>query len=193
MDALERLYGEPFGPCAGQGDRPHHRALSRLHRSGAVLRAGVRRPRRARLLAARRSRRASCGSPTRRRCSSRTGAATTASTRLRNIIRDPRVALLFLIPGCGETIRVNRPRRDLDRSGAGAKLRHRRQDAAHGDRRHGRAHLLSVRQGDRALEAVGRVAPCRAQEPAERRHDPRRSHRAARWAARSTTAPRPSG
>ena len=27
--------------------------------------------------------------------------------RLRNLIRDPRIALLFLIPGCGETIRVN--------------------------------------------------------------------------------------
>jgi PPOX class probable FMN-dependent enzyme len=26
---------------------------------------------------------------------------------LRNLIDDPRVALLFLIPGCGETIRVN--------------------------------------------------------------------------------------
>ena len=26
---------------------------------------------------------------------------------LRNILTDPRVALLFLIPGCGETIRVN--------------------------------------------------------------------------------------
>jgi uncharacterized protein len=26
---------------------------------------------------------------------------------LRNILHDPRVALLFLIPGCGETIRVN--------------------------------------------------------------------------------------
>jgi len=26
---------------------------------------------------------------------------------LRNILSDPRVALLFLIPGCGETIRVN--------------------------------------------------------------------------------------
>jgi hypothetical protein len=26
---------------------------------------------------------------------------------LRNLIEDPRVALLFLIPGCGETIRVN--------------------------------------------------------------------------------------
>src|SRR6201986_3268282 len=26
---------------------------------------------------------------------------------LRNIVRDPRVALLFLIPGCGNTLRVN--------------------------------------------------------------------------------------
>ena len=26
---------------------------------------------------------------------------------LRNLIRDPRISLLFLIPGCGETIRVN--------------------------------------------------------------------------------------
>jgi len=25
----------------------------------------------------------------------------------RNIVRDPRIALLFLIPGCGETLRVN--------------------------------------------------------------------------------------
>src|ERR1700739_3025598 len=26
---------------------------------------------------------------------------------LRNVVRDPRVALLFLIPGCGNTLRVN--------------------------------------------------------------------------------------
>ncbi len=36
-----------------------------------------------------------------------TGAATTASTRCATSSHDPRVALLFLIPGCGETIRVN--------------------------------------------------------------------------------------
>ena len=49
-----------------------------------------------------------------------------------------------------------------------------------------------MRQGDRALEAVGRVAPCRSQEPAERRHDPRRAHRGQDGRRRSTTAPRPS-
>ena len=48
-----------------------------------------------------------------------------------------------------------RPRRDLDRSGAARELRRRRQGAARGDRRHGRPRLLPVRQGDRALEAVG--------------------------------------
>ena len=74
---------------------------------------------------------------------------------LRNIVHDPRVALLFLIPGCGETIRVHRPGGDLRRSGAGAELRHRRQGAEHGARGDGRARLLPVRQGDRALEAVG--------------------------------------
>jgi hypothetical protein len=41
---------------------------------------------------------------TRRRCSFPTAAATTDS--LRNIVHDPRVALLLLIPGVGETMRV---------------------------------------------------------------------------------------
>ncbi len=34
----------------------------------------------------------------------------------RNIVRDPRVSLLFLIPGVGETPARQRPRVDLDRS-----------------------------------------------------------------------------
>ncbi len=33
--------------------------------------------------------------------------ATTASDSLRNIVSDPRVGLLFLIPGTGEALRVN--------------------------------------------------------------------------------------
>ena len=32
---------------------------------------------------------------------------------LRNLLGDPRVSLLFLIPGCGETHQGQRPRRDL--------------------------------------------------------------------------------
>src|SRR5262249_41675752 len=49
---------------------------------------------------------ASCAWPMKRRCSFPTGAATTASIHYAIIISDPRVALLFLIPGVGETIRV---------------------------------------------------------------------------------------
>ena len=46
---------------------------------------------------------------------------------MRNIVHDPRVALLFLIPGCSETHPRDGPRRDLGRSGAGAAIRHGRQ------------------------------------------------------------------
>ncbi len=48
----------------------------------------------------------------------------------RNIVRDPRIGLLFLIPGVGETLARQRPRVDLDRSRADAKLRGQRQVAA---------------------------------------------------------------
>ena len=41
---------------------------------------------------------------------------------LRNIVRDPRVALLFLIPGSGNTLRVNGRAHLIDRSG-GARRR----------------------------------------------------------------------
>ena len=40
---------------------------------------------------------------------------------LRNIVRDPRVSLLFLVPGVGETIRVIGRAAHLDRSGAAAR------------------------------------------------------------------------
>ncbi len=42
---------------------------------------------------------------------------------LRNLIHDPRVALLFLIPGVSETLRIASESHDLDRSGAVRKLR----------------------------------------------------------------------
>ena len=50
--------------------------------------------------------------------SSPTAAATTASTACATSSRDPRISLLFLIPGVGETMRVNGRADDLDRSGA---------------------------------------------------------------------------
>ena len=50
---------------------------------------------------------ASCASSTTRRSPFPTGRATTGIDGFRNIVRDPRIALLFLIPGVGETLRVN--------------------------------------------------------------------------------------
>ena len=86
----------------------------------------------------------------------------------RNILRDPRIALLFLIPGVGETLRVNGRAVDLDRSRTDAKLRGQRQAAALRAHRAHRDHLLPLLEGDRALEAVGRGDQDRPQEPAVR-------------------------
>ena len=48
---------------------------------------------------------------------------------LRNLVRDPRISLLFLIPGVGETMRINGPRKNFDRSQAHRNLRDERQAA----------------------------------------------------------------
>ena len=93
---------------------------------------------------------------------------------LRNILHDPRVALLFLIPGCGETIRVNgRAKISIDPALTGSFVvdgkTPRTVIVVAVDRIY-----LSMRQGDRALEAVGCDAPCGSQEPAERGSHPRR-------------------
>ena len=89
----------------GEGDRPHHAGLSQADRGGAVLCAGLVGAGRARLLAARRSQRlrARAGREDAARPDRR---GNNRIDTLRNIIHDPRVALLFLIPGCSETIRV---------------------------------------------------------------------------------------
>ena len=106
---------------------------------------------------------------------------------LRNLVTDPRVALIFLIPGVSETHPRHGPRHHLDRSGAVRELRHAGQGAAlrAGDR--GRAGVLPVRQGDRALQAVGPGDPGRARDACRppARSWPRSA--AARSAATSTT------
>ena len=99
---------------------------------------------------------------------------------LRNIVRDPRVSLLFLIPGVRRDVPHHRPREHLDHPCAARGLRLRRQDAARGDHRRCRARLLPVLQGDHPLQAVGGGHQGRPREPAEQRHDPRRHHAGAR-------------
>ena len=106
MEALERLYGEPFGPSlVKESDRitTPYRAFIEAAPFFALA----------------------SGGPDGFDCSPRgdaPGFVRVADEKtllipdrrgnnridtLRNIIHDPRVALLFLIPGCGETIRVN--------------------------------------------------------------------------------------
>jgi uncharacterized protein len=106
IDALERLYGEPYGPSiAKETDRitVHYRAFIEAAPFFALASSG----------------------PDGLDCSPRgdaPGFVRVADEKtllvpdrrgnnridtLRNILQDPRVALLFLIPGCGETIRVN--------------------------------------------------------------------------------------
>ena len=106
VDALERLYGTPYGPSlVKETDRitEHYREFIEAAPFFALASAG----------------------PEGLDCSPRgdaPGFVRVADEKtllipdrrgnnridtLRNILNDPRVALLFLIPGCGETIRVN--------------------------------------------------------------------------------------
>ena len=106
IEALERLYGQPFGPSiAKETNRitAHYRAFIEMAPFFALASSG----------------------PDGLDCSPRGDAAgfvwvvdektllipdrrgNNRIDTLRNILHDPRVALLFLIPGCGETIRVN--------------------------------------------------------------------------------------
>jgi uncharacterized protein len=106
IEALERIYGQPYGPSlAKETDRvtTHYRAFIEAAPFFALATSG----------------------PDGLDCSPRGDApgfvrvhdektllvpdrlGNNRADSLRNILQDPRVALLFLIPGCGETIRVN--------------------------------------------------------------------------------------
>jgi uncharacterized protein len=106
IEMLERIYGQPYGPSiAKETDRitAHYRAFIEAAPFFALASAG----------------------PEGLDCSPRGDApgfvrvhdektllvpdrlGNNRIDTLRNILHDPRVALLFLIPGCGETIRVN--------------------------------------------------------------------------------------
>ena len=96
---------------------------------------------------------------------------------LRNIVRDPRVALLFMIPGVGNTLRVNGRAVISDIARAAAVIRGRRQAATFGDRDVRGVGLFPVRARHHPLGAVGSLAACRSEEPAERRANSRGTQR----------------
>ena len=106
VEALERLYGQPFGPSiAKETDRitAHYRAFIEAAPFFALASAGANgldcSPRGDAPGFVRVADESTLLIPDRR--------GNNRADTLRNILHDPRVALLFLIPGCGETIRVN--------------------------------------------------------------------------------------
>jgi uncharacterized protein len=106
VEALERLYGRPFGPSiAKETDRitAHYRAFIEAAPFFALASAGADgldcSPRGDAPGFVRVADEKTLLIPDRR--------GNNRADTLRNILHDPRVALLFLIPGCGETIRVN--------------------------------------------------------------------------------------
>jgi uncharacterized protein len=106
VEALERLYGQPFGPSiAKETDRitSHYRAFIEAAPFFALASAGADgldcSPRGDAPGFVRVADEKTLLIPDRR--------GNNRADTLRNILHDPRVALLFMIPGCGETIRVN--------------------------------------------------------------------------------------
>ena len=96
---------------------------------------------------------------------------------LRNLVRDPRIALLFLIPGVGETMRIiGRAKLSTDPK-LDRNLRHQRQAAEMRAGRYGRESLLPVHQGDHPLETLGPGEQGRPQNLADAGLDPRRIDR----------------
>ena len=89
---------------------------------------------------------------------------------LRNIVEDPRVGLIFFIPGANETYRVNGRAQCQRRPGAAAPLRGRRQGAGDGDRDCGRAGVPALPEGARPLRSVAHGR----RRPAQGRPDPGR-------------------
>src|SRR6266478_9170319 len=153
IEALERIYGEPYGPSiAKETDSitTHYRAFIEAAPFFALATTG----------------------PDGLDCSPRGDApgfvrildektllvpdrrGNNRIDSLRNILSDPRVALLFLIPGCGETIRVN-GRAAISTDPVLAQSFAVNEKAPRGAHRVGRPHLLPVLEGSRALEAVG--------------------------------------
>jgi predicted pyridoxine 5'-phosphate oxidase superfamily flavin-nucleotide-binding protein len=97
-----------------------------------------------------------------------------------NIMANPSVGLIFLIPGFDDTLRVKRQGDDRARPGAAGARRRQRPGAAGGDSPRRRGGVPALRQGLQALAPVGPGRSRRAQGDAEpRAHDPRADER--RW------------
>ena len=92
---------------------------------------------------------------------------------LRNLIRDPRAALLFLIPGSGTTLRVNGRALVSADPELLASFGVRRQNAPFGHRHDRGENLLSVRARHHPFAPLGSGQARRPQELADARRNPR--------------------
>ena len=101
-----------------------------------------------------------------------------------NVLANPAVGLLFLIPGMNETLRVNGDARLTadpglrERLAVDGRLPHR------GDAGHGQVRLHALRQGLHALRICGSRKAGPTARPADARPDPRRSLRNTRRSRR---------
>ncbi len=91
---------------------------------------------------------------------------------LRNLIHDPRIALLFLIPGVGETLRVNGTAVDLRGAGPAGAVSGAGETAALGDRGAGGERVFPVPEGAGAVRSVEPGEADSALGAAERGDDP---------------------
>ncbi len=100
---------------------------------------------------------------------------------LRNIVRDPRIALLFLIPGVGRTLRINgRAAISIDRDlCASFTLEGKAPRSVIVVSSRKRLHAVS--QGTGSLAIVGRQSAPRRKQPAQQRHDHEVAAAGLRW------------
>jgi predicted pyridoxine 5'-phosphate oxidase superfamily flavin-nucleotide-binding protein len=101
---------------------------------------------------------------------------------LRNVMRDPNVALLFLIPGAGTTLRVNGCAHLSVETQLLESFAVEEKAPRHGDQR--RQRLFPVRARYCPLRPVESAKACRSQKPAQPGRDFGRLQRQPRWRRR---------
>ena len=94
-----------------------------------------------------------------------------------NLIANPRIGMLFFVPGMNETLRINGTARITDDRAPAGRMRRQRPRPEGRPRHRGGGGVPALRQGAGAVPAVGRQPPHRSRQPAELRRDAARPRR----------------